>query len=75
MPISREKVIEQLEALGIAYVDEMSYSELTALLGDAKPEKAAAKEKALDIPVVKVGVTTINDHEQRITALERKLNV
>ena len=80
MPRSRESVIAELKAKKIKYVDEMSYSELVELLAEAeiekadvKIEKAEVKKKALEVPIVKVGVTTINDHERRITMLERKL--
>jgi len=79
MPRSRESVITDLEAKKIKYVDEMSYSELVELLAPPvakveKPVEPKVPKKALEIPAVMVGLRTINDHERRITMLERKLN-
>jgi len=38
-------------------------------------EDKEPKEKPLDIPQVPLGVGTINDHEERLCKLERKLKM
>jgi len=64
-------IIAELEVLGIEYSDEMTNTELQALLDDATdaPEKEAPAAQAQE---VNLGVATINDHEKRIFALEQK---
>jgi hypothetical protein len=42
---------------------------------EVKAEKAAAKLTAETPPQVNLGVSTINDHEQRLWALEKKAGI
>jgi len=69
MPISRDKVVAELEVRKINYKSDMEYKELAALLEEAK---AKAKEE-MEVPTIPCGVRTINDHEKRLFNLERKV--
>ena len=66
----------ELEVLGVAYDDDMTNDELQALLDGATEAPDANKELPVAEPVeqakeVTCGLSTINDHEQRIFALEQ----
>ena len=74
MPISRDKVIAELNARKIGYSDDMEYKVLANLLNKARAkeiEKEEAKKK--EIPTIPCGIRTINDHERRLCALEREV--
>ena len=75
---TNEVIKSELEALNIAYDDDMTNAELQALLDEAtdapdeQPETATKKEPAAQAKEVNLGVATIQDHEKRIFALEQK---
>jgi hypothetical protein len=81
--LSKAQVMTELDAAKISYDENMSYSELVALL--PKESVVAPSDKSADAkPVVKAeelppqvpnGVATANDHEKRIWALERKAGI
>ena len=73
---TNEVIKAELETLSIAYDDDMTNAELQALLDDATdaPEVKQDAEPKAQAQEVTVGVATINDHEQRIFALEQALN-
>ena len=72
--MNKEQLKAELEALNVAYDDDMTNKELQALLDetteapDEQPETAAPAAQA---PEVTVGHATVNDHEKRIFALEQ----
>ena len=71
MPISRDKVVAELEVRKINYKSDMEYKELAALLEEAKAKEAEKKEP--EVPTIPCGVRTINDHEKRLFNLEQKV--
>jgi hypothetical protein len=77
---TNEVIKSELEALSIAYDDDMTNSELQARLDSATDAPDAPSMVGLDTnltrvllqaPEVPLGVSTINDHEKRIFALEQ----
>jgi len=67
----------ELEALSVAYGDDMTNDELQTLLDGATDapdsKKELAQAPAEQAKEVKCGLSTIQDHEDRIFALEQKL--
>lgn len=69
MAKSKEQIMAELDARRIGYKSEMTAAELQKVL-DAQAQKAVP---AREPKPVAVGVTTIQDHEERITKLENAL--
>lgn len=73
---AKAPIIAKLESLNIGYDDKMEVAELQTLLDEfhAKQEKPVeVPARAGVAPEVPLGVTTINDHEQRLFAIEQLL--
>jgi len=72
-------IIAELEVLSIGYDDDMTNAQLQALLDEAtdapdeQPETATKKVPVARAPEVTLGVGTVNDHEQRIFAIEERI--
>ena len=79
MPISKDKVIAELNARQIGYSDEMEYPELVELLDRAKAAEKPPEEAKVELPIdyadVFCGLRTIHDLHRRITIIERKLGL
>ena len=79
--MAKADIIKDLEVLGVGYDDKMTVAQLEALLdkatsSTAEPEvkqETPTRVEVPEAPGVTLGVGTINDHEQRIFALEQKM--
>ena len=79
MPISKDKLIAELEVRKINYGTEMEYKELKDILDEAlaaeKPPEVAKVELPIDYAGVFCGLSTIHNLHRRITIIERKLGL
>ena len=66
-------IISELEALSIAYDDDMTNAELQDRLDGATdaPDEQPEVKPVVQAKEVNLGVATIQDHEKRIFALEQ----
>ena len=74
--MNKEHLKAELEALNVAYDDDMTNKQLQALLDettDAPDEQPETAAPAAQAPEVTMGVSTINDHEKRLFAIEQQL--
>lgn len=80
MAKSKTSIMAELETLQISYDETSSATELEKLLDDAKtkrspdkqPEQVAPERAKAKVKEVRLGLSTIQDHEERITALEAR---
>ena len=72
---TNEVIKSELEALNIAYDDDMTNAELQALLDEATdaPDEQPEVKPVVQAKEVNLGVATIQDHEKRIFAIEQQL--
>ena len=72
---TNEVIKTELEALSVAYDDEMTNKELQDLLDEATEKQVTpeVRKEPVEVKEVCLGVATIQDHEKRITELEQKL--
>ncbi len=78
----RANIIAKLESLNIGYDDKMELAELQALLDKATAkadseveQEAPTRAEVEKAPGVTLGVGTIQDHGDRIFAIEQKLKI
>jgi len=69
-------IIAELEVLNVGYDDDMTNAELQALLDEATdaPDEQPKAKPAAQAEEVNLGVSTINDHEKRVFALEQTIS-
>jgi len=77
MAKSKEQIMRELDSLAVGYDSKQSYKELVELLEAKQVVKEEVptqvppeRSKPIEVKEVRLGLSTIQDHEARITALE-----
>ena len=77
MAKSKETIMAELDSLNVPYDSKQNKAELVELLlakqaGKVPEQAMPEREQPVEAKEVRLGLSTIQDHEERITALEQR---